>query len=326
MVKWNSLNRVRLFLIPWTIHSPWNSLGLYAGVGSLSLLLWIFPTQGSNPGLPHWRQILYQLSHQGTPTILEWVAYSEFIYIKCLVWTVSHGMFAVVLRARGRDYPPAPLGTQQRWPSGDQWFGQHWEGRPGLETIRPIEGNTHTLWEWSWGKWESLGARQLWEGGNSRAQRGQGQGSETLLLTQLHVCARTFSWASEGGLAPSAPTCDVPQTCYMFELWRGLMATLEFPPHCSQHSFLFQLPSFNHPSLGDQKTECHQLTWRALLWSKKKKKGVVLPFLHHLSTDNFEHRLVLDAVQTLVMQRDQETPGSCSDGIYILKGGRHNNI
>ena len=127
-------------------------------------------------------------------------------------------------------------------------------------------------------------------------------------------------------LAPSAPTCDVPQTCYMFELWRGLMATLEFPPHCSQHSFLFQLPSFNHPSLGDQKTECHQLTWRALLWSKEKKKGVVLPFLHHLSTDNFEHRLVLDAVQILVMQRDQETPGSCSDGIYILKGGRHNNI
>ena len=35
----------------------------------------IFPTQGSNPGLPHCRQILYQLSHQGSPRILEWVAY-----------------------------------------------------------------------------------------------------------------------------------------------------------------------------------------------------------------------------------------------------------
>ena len=33
------------------------------------------PTQGSNPGLPHCRQILYQLSHQGSPRILEWVAY-----------------------------------------------------------------------------------------------------------------------------------------------------------------------------------------------------------------------------------------------------------
>ena len=35
----------------------------------------IFPTQGSNPGLPHCRQILYQLSHMGSPRILEWVAY-----------------------------------------------------------------------------------------------------------------------------------------------------------------------------------------------------------------------------------------------------------
>ena len=35
----------------------------------------IFPTQGSNPGLPHCRCILYQLSHQGSPRILEWVAH-----------------------------------------------------------------------------------------------------------------------------------------------------------------------------------------------------------------------------------------------------------
>ena len=37
------------------------------GVGSLSLLQDIFPTQGSNPALPHWRQILNHLSHQGRP-------------------------------------------------------------------------------------------------------------------------------------------------------------------------------------------------------------------------------------------------------------------
>ena len=54
---------------------PWNSPGQYIGVGSLSLLQGIFPTLGSNPGLPHCRQILYQLSHQGSPRILEWVAY-----------------------------------------------------------------------------------------------------------------------------------------------------------------------------------------------------------------------------------------------------------
>ena len=45
------------------------------GVGSLYHLQGIFPTQGLNPGLPHCRQILYQLSHKGSPRILEWVAY-----------------------------------------------------------------------------------------------------------------------------------------------------------------------------------------------------------------------------------------------------------
>ena len=37
------------------------------GVGSLSLLQGIFPTQGSNPSLSHCRWILYQLSHKGSP-------------------------------------------------------------------------------------------------------------------------------------------------------------------------------------------------------------------------------------------------------------------
>ena len=46
---------------------PWNSPGQNTGMGCLSLLQGIFPTQGSNPGLLHCRQILYQLSHQGSP-------------------------------------------------------------------------------------------------------------------------------------------------------------------------------------------------------------------------------------------------------------------
>ena len=40
------------------------------GVGSLSLLQWIFPTQESNWDLLHYRQILYQLSYQGSPDIV----------------------------------------------------------------------------------------------------------------------------------------------------------------------------------------------------------------------------------------------------------------
>ena len=42
--------------------------GQNTGVGSLSLLQGVFPTQGSNPGLPHCGQILYLLSHQGCPS------------------------------------------------------------------------------------------------------------------------------------------------------------------------------------------------------------------------------------------------------------------
>ena len=63
------------FVSPWTIYSLWNSLGQNTGVGSLPLLQGIFPTQGSDPGLPHCRQILYQLSHKGSPRIVELVAY-----------------------------------------------------------------------------------------------------------------------------------------------------------------------------------------------------------------------------------------------------------
>ena len=65
---------------PHGLHSPWNSPGQNTGVGSCSLLQGIFPTQGSNPGLPHCRRILYCLSHQVSPRILEWVA-----------WPVSRG-------------------------------------------------------------------------------------------------------------------------------------------------------------------------------------------------------------------------------------------
>ena len=62
-------------LRPRGLYSPWNSPGRNTGVGSLAFLQGIFPTQELNTGLPHCRWILYQLSHKGSPRILEWVAY-----------------------------------------------------------------------------------------------------------------------------------------------------------------------------------------------------------------------------------------------------------
>ena len=70
-----SLSVMSNSLWPHGLYSPWNSPGQNTGVGSLSLPQGIFPTQGLNLGLRHCRWILYQLSHKGSPRILEWVAY-----------------------------------------------------------------------------------------------------------------------------------------------------------------------------------------------------------------------------------------------------------
>ena len=72
--KWKLLSGFQLFVTP-GLYSPWNSPGRNTGMGSCSLLQGILPTQGLNPDLPHCRRILYQLSHQGNPRILECVAY-----------------------------------------------------------------------------------------------------------------------------------------------------------------------------------------------------------------------------------------------------------
>ena len=105
--NWKSLSRVQLFVTPWTVHGilqarilEWVTFPFFressqpgiepryptlqadslpaepqekpknTGVGSLSLLQWIFLTQESNWGLLHCRWILYQLSHEGSPKSL----------------------------------------------------------------------------------------------------------------------------------------------------------------------------------------------------------------------------------------------------------------
>ena len=70
-----------LTLWPHNCNPPGSSVhgdspGKNTRVGCHALLQGIFPTQGWNPGLPHCRQILDHLSHQGSPRILEWVAYT----------------------------------------------------------------------------------------------------------------------------------------------------------------------------------------------------------------------------------------------------------
>ena len=74
-VKSDLLSCVKFFVIPWTVASqllcPWDSPGKNTGMGSHFLLQRIFPTQELNMSLPHCRQILYCLSHEGSKRYLE---------------------------------------------------------------------------------------------------------------------------------------------------------------------------------------------------------------------------------------------------------------
>ena len=67
-------------LQPQGLCSRWNSPGQNTGVGSLSLLQGIFPTQKSNQGLLHCRWILYQLSYQGSLTYYKEIYFKELAH------------------------------------------------------------------------------------------------------------------------------------------------------------------------------------------------------------------------------------------------------
>ena len=74
---WASHSVMTNSLLSHGLYSPRNSPGQNTGVGSLSLFQGNFPTQGSNPDLPHCRQIFYQLSHKGRPLRWWWWWFSH---------------------------------------------------------------------------------------------------------------------------------------------------------------------------------------------------------------------------------------------------------
>ena len=78
---------------------PWNSPGKNNGVGCHSLLQGIFLTQGSNLGLLHCRQILYHLSHQGSPELVgfsNWLRRRQWHPTPVLLPGKSHGWRSLV--------------------------------------------------------------------------------------------------------------------------------------------------------------------------------------------------------------------------------------
>ena len=124
-------------------------------MGSLSLLQGIVLTQGLNPGLPHCRRILYQLSHKGRPRIMEWVAYPfssgssqrrNRTGVSCIAgrfftsWAVSEDQEYIA--PSNTLYQPASVmeGQWNKEQGKENGFaggrGNEWSGGKGVETQR----------------------------------------------------------------------------------------------------------------------------------------------------------------------------------------------
>ena len=140
--KWKFLSHVQLFATPWTVACqefyPWNSPGQNTGVGSLSLLHWVFPTQELNRGLLYCRWILYQLNYQVVhcldgPQFIDpfayqntsWLAimncyqFSSVQSLSCLwlfatPWTTAHQASLSITNSRS---PPKPMSIESVMPS-----------------------------------------------------------------------------------------------------------------------------------------------------------------------------------------------------------------
>ena len=109
LMEWKSFSYVRLFVTPWMValQAPLSVefSSKNTGVGNHSLLQGIFPTQGSNPGLLHCRQIPYHLSHQGSPlqlrrrTWLRWCGPCPF-YGRLMLIRLTWGKMVVFPRGQ----------------------------------------------------------------------------------------------------------------------------------------------------------------------------------------------------------------------------------
>ena len=90
-LKWSESRSVISYsLWPHGLYSPWNAPGQNTGKGSHSLLQWIFPTQGSNPGLPHCSRIIYQLSYQKHVVLFYLLLFFFFIVVGFVIhWNES---------------------------------------------------------------------------------------------------------------------------------------------------------------------------------------------------------------------------------------------
>ena len=198
--KWEvSRSVVSDSLRPHGLYSSWNSLGQNIGVGSPSLLQGIFPTQGSNPGLPHCRRILYHLSHKGSPKKTEGQRINAF-KLWCwrrllrLPWTAKRSN-QLILKEINPEYSLEGVMLKLKL----QYFG-HQMRRPwcwerlkagGEGDDRGWDGwmASSTWWTWVWAS-----SRSWWRTGKPGVL--QSLGSQRVGTTEQLSHNRPFSWTS----------------------------------------------------------------------------------------------------------------------------------
>ena len=107
-----------------------------------ALLQGIFPTQESNPGLLRCRQILYQLSHKGSPRILKWVAYP---FSRGSAWPRNRPGVSCIAG-----------GFFTSWATRKAHFLQWFLSRISLFTYLAVPGFSCGIWTLSCGTWNRV--------------------------------------------------------------------------------------------------------------------------------------------------------------------------
>ena len=119
-----------------------NTTDLVHGIFWARILEWVafpfsrgsFQPRGSNPSFPHCRQILYQLSHKGSPRILEWVAYpfsreSSWLRNQTMVSCIAGRYFTNWVILRSSNKAPGTRGLL---------LGEEWEYKAAIYSIASL--------------------------------------------------------------------------------------------------------------------------------------------------------------------------------------------
>ena len=143
-------------LYPTRLLGPWDLPGKHTGVGCHFLLEGIFPTQGSNPGFPHYRQTLYRLSHR---EVQDWKGKHKVTLCVCVcvcvcVWSRFSGVWLLILWTVAHQDPLSRGFSRQEYWSGLPLPPPGNLSNPGIEPLSLMSPalagkffTTSTTWE-----------------------------------------------------------------------------------------------------------------------------------------------------------------------------------